>query len=228
MQLAGIAAHANIAHATHGLGVEMPRAEKIEERRLGIDRRDDRFCPDLFSGLQNYADRAVAFDLERLHPGLRSDLDAHSLDGRAHRIRNRAHAAFRSRKAGPLSCRLGGETVEKQQKRIGRARPEVCTEHGIECHHAFQTIIHEIVVEHVGDIDQKHAHEFAHVVTAQEARLEADLGELHELVVLAATETRRRHVFEGPQHAGEAQELGPQRRPRSAIRLESDPRTEAP
>ncbi len=134
MQLAGSAAHANVARAAHRFGIEMAGAEEIEERRLGIDRRDDGLRVDLLAAFENDADDAVVFDLERLYSGVGADLDAHGLESRTHRFGNHTHAALRNGKTCLLARGFGGQSVEKQQQRIRRAGPEVRAEHGIECH----------------------------------------------------------------------------------------------
>ena len=75
------------------------------------------------------------------------------------------------------SLRGTGQTVEKKQQRIGRARAEMRAEHRIEGDDALQAVILQFVIEHVGDIDQHEAQEFAHVVAAEAPDLEAEAGQ---------------------------------------------------
>ncbi len=80
-------------------------------------------------------------------------------------------------------------------------------EHRIEGDDAFQAVILQFIVEHIGHIDQHEAHEFAQVIAAKATDLQAEACKLQHFIADALAEARRGHGLEGLQHGGKAQQL---------------------
>ena len=84
------------------------------------------------------------------------------------------------------AIRRAGKAIVEKQQRIGRARAQMRAEHRIEGNDAFQSLVRQFIIEHIGDIDQHEAQEFAHVVAAKAFDLEAKAPKRQKIAVADA------------------------------------------
>ena len=93
------------------------------------------------------------------------------------------------------------KTIEEKEKRVGRTGAKMGAQHRIEGNGAFQAVILQFIVEHIGHIDQHEAHEFTEVVAAETANFQSKASKFYHFIANAFTKTRRCHAFEGAQYA---------------------------
>jgi hypothetical protein len=73
MQLGGETSCANVIHAAHEAGIQVPRPEQFQKRALGIGTRHHRCGRDTFAGFEFHAHRTIRLDHNPCHRRRRPD-----------------------------------------------------------------------------------------------------------------------------------------------------------
>src|SRR6185437_6652618 len=119
-------------YAPHEAGVDLARADEVEEGAARVDGRDDRAGADLLAAVEGHARGTALFEEDFRHRGVGADADPGSLCRAQDACYHRAHAADGQRlRAGPAAD-LAGEAIVEAEQRGGRAGPEMAAERGVE------------------------------------------------------------------------------------------------
>ena len=109
--------------AAHEAGIEMARAEEIEEGGLGIDRRDDVLRLISSPPVRVTPAARSSSTMMRLRPArIRADFDAERLEPLSPWHRRRRPCRPWEGQDRPARLRRAGQAVEEQEQRVGRAR----------------------------------------------------------------------------------------------------------
>ena len=176
MQLGRHAARAEMPHAMHEAGLEMARAEQLEQRALGIRVADDHVGRERLAAREQHARDAIAIERDVSSPGVES------ANGRAGGRR-----CLGESRRSPRPCRRPAGTrppvvpLARPESRCSSASTELL-ERGerlvpstaSKASAAFSAGDLEGLLDDVEDVDAGDAQELAHVVAAETADVEAE------------------------------------------------------
>ena len=170
--------------------LHVPRADETHECALRVGVRDDHVAFDSVTVLQ----------LDTGHSPVHQDDAFNGRAGANNRPRIRcffgqfiadtAHAAFGLCHATVIAS----ETTEVRQHRVRRTGTQVCAKYGIEADGASQRRALEALGYLVVDVHADKAQEFAHVLPAQPAHVEAQLRQWQQVLQALRPKPRRRPV----------------------------------
>ena len=86
-------------------------------------------------------------------------------------------------------------------------------EHRVEGDQALEPVIAQLILKHVIDVDEHEAHELAQAVAAHAAECEAVAHQIPDIGAMVPGQAGWRHLLEGREQRGIADEIGPERRP---------------
>ena len=203
-------------------GVEVARAEQVEEGGARVDRRDGGAGEDQLAVVEAHAHHLVVGDLERGDAGAGADGDALRGDRLRHRLGDGAHAALRQREAGGVAGGLAGQAVvaaasassasaarsRRRARRRGRGRPSAGRRSARRRARRRRW--------RAGGAGTRAGRR-----GPWRASLRPSIASFAISLPAPLAEARRGQLLERPQHAGVAQQPRAQRRPGGAVGVES-------
>ena len=85
----------------------------------------------------------------------------------------------------------------KLDRKYKAVHAEMGAKHRIESDNTLKTVIFQLIIKHIGHIDQHEAHELAEIVAAKATDFQAEACELQHLIADALAEARWGHGLEG-------------------------------
>ena len=209
----GIAAHADIVNPAREAGFHMACTDEFQDRAFRIGVRDHGQAFEALSPRRLDPCDPPVLDDDALYRHVGTNGDA----GPACRVRQffceRPHAACRHGQPA-VACR---ETIQVGHYRVGRARPEMGPEYGIEAQRTTEQRVFESLGDLVMDIDADQPQEGAHLRPAEPAQIESQPCERRKVPEVAGPEPRRCRIEVGIEQVRETRHLPVKRPVRSDV-----------
>ena len=201
VQLGRPTAGADETGAVEKARIQMAGADEGLEGRARRDGGDDDRGGQRLARGEDDAGGAVALD-QHAGDGLAcAQIDPGS-DGRCrHGVGQLPHATAWQQDVG-----AHGELIEKQDQRVGRTGAGPCPQGRIKSQKAAQPVVGQIILDHIGDVDQDHPQELAEIVAAKGADAKAEAGEAAPFITFGG-KARRRQGPERRQNPGKGAEF---------------------
>ena len=206
VELGRRAAHAQVLDPAHEAGVQLGRADQLEEGALGVGVGDHPVGRQGGAVGQRDAGSPVAVDQNARGGRVRAQHRAVGPGRIGECFGDRAHTAARQTERTGRAVAAPGQTVKQRDQTARRARPQIGAEHGVEAIGTLDQGTLDLVIEQVGDVHAGDPQELPHVPLAEQAQGEAEPPQGRQVVLVGGAEARRLALQIGPERAGEAQE----------------------